>query len=410
MHLRLKQLIWIAAICATPLALQAQQFSVDGHSFQVHGYVSQGFVDTGSGGNNWLTMNTSDGSLAMTEGAVNISTQITDKFRVGAQVYDRDFGQLGKWHPQLDWAVADYRFTSWFGVRAGKVKTTFGLYNDVQDMNFLATPALLPQSIYPTDLRDGMLAHLGGDVYGKVSPKHLGTFSYTGFVGERRDGLYGGYIYLEQGSGIDFTSFGGLQYGGDLRWYTPLKGLLVGYSGMNQHILGTGTFSQFPPGVVFTQQSTKNQTNQFYAQYAVGKFRVDSEYRHYVYNVNLGNPQILWVFYDTTVPGWYLAGAYRVAKRLELGSYYSRMWAGYTTDYPGDVQPSTVSSPDRHCYDKVATARVDLNRYWNVKVEGHFMDGYGNTEVYPGGFYPQQNPQGLKPKTNALVIRTGFNF
>ena len=72
MHFRLKQIVLIAAICATSLALQAQQFTVDGHTFPVHGYVSQGFVDTGSGGNNWLTMNTSNGSLAMTEGAINI--------------------------------------------------------------------------------------------------------------------------------------------------------------------------------------------------------------------------------------------------------------------------------------------------------------------------------------------------
>jgi hypothetical protein len=44
-----------------------------------------------------------------------------------------------------------------------------------------------------------------------------------------------------------------------------------------------------------------------------------------------------------------------------------------------------------------------------VKVEGHFMDGYNNS-FYPAGFYPSVNPQGLQPKTNLLVIRTGFNF
>jgi hypothetical protein len=37
------------------------------------------------------------------------------------------------------------------------------------------------------------------------------------------------------------------------------------------------------------------------------------------------------------------------------------------------------------------------------------MDGYNNS-FYPAGFYPSVNPQGLQPKTNLLVIRTGFNF
>lgn len=54
-------------------------------------------------------------------------------------------------------------------------------------------------------------------------------------------------------------------------------------------------------------------------------------------------------------------------------------------------------------------ARVDLNRFAYVKVEGHFMDGYGMGS-YPDGFYPQQNPLGFKPGTNALVVKTGFHF
>ena len=49
------------------------------------------------------------------------------------------------------------------------------------------------------------------------------------------------------------------------------------------------------------------------------------------------------------------------------------------------------------------------DRFWNVKLEGHFMNGYGNSS-YPDGFYPQVNPQGFRPNTNALVIKTGINF
>jgi hypothetical protein len=76
---------------------------------------------------------------------------------------------------------------------------------------------------------------------------------------------------------------------------------------------------------------------------------------------------------------------------------------------PTYINQTDTSLPANHIYDKVITARVDLNKFWNVKLEGHFMNGYGNSS-YPDGFYPQVNPQGFRPNTNALVIKTGINF
>lgn len=74
------------------------------------------------------------------------------------------------------------------------------------------------------------------------------------------------------------------------------------------------------------------------------------------------------------------------------------------------LTPQTDTSlPQNHVYDKVVAARVDLNRFLYLKVEGRFMDGYG-IGSYPDGFYPQQNPTGFKPTTKALVAKTGFHF
>jgi hypothetical protein len=68
-----------------------------------------------------------------------------------------------------------------------------------------------------------------------------------------------------------------------------------------------------------------------------------------------------------------------------------------------------TSLPANHVFDKVMTARIDLNKFWNAKIEGHFMDGYGDSS-YPDGFYFQVNPQGFKPYTNALVLKTSVSF
>lgn len=212
------------------------------------------------------------------------------------------------------------------------------------------------------------------------------------------------------------NNYGGLQYGADLKWTTPLKGLLLGGSHMREEISGFGNGKCSPAVPIscsdwtartqgqYEEHSDKDQTNFVFGQYAVGNLRLDAEYRRYWRDQRVWNNSYT-VMADTR--GWYTAGAYRFNKRFELGAYYSRFtstWKRASADWLLDT-----SLPDHHVYDKVVTARFDLARYWNVKVEGHFMDGYGGNQS-PNGFYTPDNPQGLKPKTNLLIVRTGWNF
>jgi hypothetical protein len=282
-------------------------------------------------------------------------------------------------------------------------------------LDFLHTFVLLPQSIYPTDLRDATIAHSGGDIYGSISLNHrLGDLSYTAYAGHRSDSIYSGYPYLLSQFGTRFTSFGGLQYGADLRWSTPVKGLLIGISRMNEDTSGKGSsVNPLNPGggrIAYSEWSKADWTNQFYGEYKARKLRIDSEYRRYfrdqlIFSGTSGNVD--------DVRGWYISGAYRILKRLELGSYYSRYSITSINEgalaAAGFPNQTDTSLPANHIYDRVICGRVDLKRFWNVKVEGHFMNGYGSS-TYPDGFYPQVNPNGFKPNTNALVLKTGINF
>jgi hypothetical protein len=404
-----QRIVRLVLICLSAGSItKAQEFKLLNRTVQVHGFVSQGFVYTND--NNWLTMDTSDGSGAYTDFGINMSSQITDKLRVGAQGYDRNLGQLGQYHPSLDWAFVDYRFRSWFGLRAGKVKTTLGLYNDTQDLDFLRVFALLPQSIYPTDLRDATIAHLGADFYGSISLKHrLGDLSYTAYGGHRRDSIYSGYGYLAQARGVTIDHSAAIQYGGDLRWNSPLKGLLIGASRLNEHTATEATSNSAAASAISFEDSRADWTNQFYGEYTVGKLRIDSEYRRFFHNgiVNQGTINTI-----TDVRGWYVSAAYRVIKHLAVGSYYSRYsitsvsGGAFSAELP---QETDTSLPANHIYDKVITGRVDLNKFWNVKVEGHFMSGFG-VSTYPDGFYPQVNPRGFSTNTDAVVVKTSFNF
>jgi hypothetical protein len=403
-------LAW-AGLCAGRIRLQAQEFRLFDRTVQVHGFASQGFVYTNE--NNWLTMNTSEGSAAFTDFGLNLSTPLTDKLRIGAQGYDRNLGRLGQYHPSLDWAFADYRFRSWLGFRGGKVRTTFGLYTDTQDLDFLRTFALLPQSVYPTDLRDTTISHVGGDLYGSLPLKHrLGDLAYTAYAGRQSDSIYSGDAFVSSEYGINRPRYRGLVYGGDLRWNTWLHGLCIGASRMDADTSGRGSFSNPAVGtgtLTYSAASKADWANQFYGEYVFRKLRIDSEYRRFLYDLAVNGTLL-----DTTadIRGWYVSGAYRLNKRFAVGSYYSRYAVTRVSTGPiAALFPDQTDTrlPANHVYDKVITARVDLTKFWNVKLEGHFMNGYG-LSTYPDGFYPQENPNGFKPNTNALVIKTGVNF
>jgi len=386
-------------VCTVQITLHAQDFKVFDRDVQVHGFASQGFVHTDD--NNWLTMYTSNvGSGEFTDFGGNVSMQVNDQFRVGAQIYDRNLGGLGTWHPELDWAYAQYRFKPWLGFRGGRVKTVMGLYNDTQDLDFLHTFALLPQSIYPIDVRDFSIAHDGGDVYGDIAlARKLGTLSYTVWGGYRQASQYGGVAYLVRSDGLGFDSIGGPQYGADLRWATPLKGLLVGISRMNGDSTTKYTVN-LPGGIQIPYQANDNSdwTNQFYAEYSWKKLLLDAEFRHGWDDSGKGIEE-----FQEDTHAWYVAGSYQLLKRVRVGSYYSHYWINFPL---GTIEPAGTG----HDYDKVVTGRLDINRYLNLKVEGHFMDGYGLPRSYPNGFYLINNPQGLQPNTNALVAKMGFNF
>jgi hypothetical protein len=387
------------SLILAPLCLHSQDFKIDGREIQIHGFASQGFVHTDD--NNWLTMQTSNvGSGEFSDFGVNASTQITDRFRIGAQLYDRNLGGLGNWNPELDWAYGQYKFKPWLGIRGGRVKTVLGLYNDTQDLDFLHPYALLPQSIYPIDLRDTTLAHDGGDVFGDIRlGAKYGRLSYTAYGGHHNISSHSGYAYLLRSDGLTFGSVAGLQYGGDLRWQTPLKGLLVGASRENQSYT-TSYAINLPTGPIVVRASDNaDWTNQFYGEYTWKKLLVDAEFRREWDDNGVKHVSE----FQLNIHAWYIGGAYRIVKRAQLASYYSRYWIGFPL---ADVEPAGTG----HINDKVVTGRVDINRFFSLKIEGHFMAGVGLPGDLPGGFYLVNNPRGLNPNTDALVVKGGFNF
>ena len=395
-NLKYRRLLTMAALSAVSAFAQ---FKVAGKDVQVHGFFQQGFV--ASTGNNFLTMNTNGGSFSMTDGGFNIAAKLTPKLRIGAQAFSRNIGDLGNGNVRLDWAFADYKFNDYFGVRGGQVKTTIGLFNDTQDMEFIHTFALLPQSLYPTDLRASTIAHQGGDIYGDISLRKAGRLSYVLYGGMLPEDRQGGYFYgLAPSSPLNY--FNSWIKGSDVRWATPLSGLTVGYSAFLTGGAGTAKLKAFngrpvPGGLPFRFDVDKSTDHVLHADFQRGKFRTFAEWRRSDATTRLsGFPSPPSIKNSTA---WYAAATYRLHAKVELGCYYTSYIYNRDLSY----------TPDNSIRGPVLSARFDLTRYWNFKVEEHFMNGYGNRLGFRS-FYPQVNPLGFKDQTNAFIIRTGVTF
>ena len=392
----------LLCFCAGLTFLQAQEFKVFDRKVQVHGWFSQGFAYSDE--NNYLTMNTSSGSGAFTDAGLSMSSTVTDRLRIGAQGYVRKIGQLGQDHPDLDWAYGDYRFASWFGVRAGKVKTALGLYNDTQDAEFLHTWAILPQSTYPLDLRSATLAHTGVDLYGRISLGQIGELNYTAYAGIRSFDKYGGIYYFSADQGIPIDKDSGHAEGGDVRWTTPITGLMLGASGMNLAEERSGHESS--PALLGNTYSISPDPDYIisgYGDYERGRWHFDGEFRREYSPLKLSLSFVLApiIYNGETSKSGFVSAAFRVSKRVQLGTYHARFLVSHP-DNPSDPYAN-------HVYDQTVTARFDITHWWNFKIEGHFIDGYG--DVFSAhGFYLRSNPNGLKPKTNLLVLRSGVSF
>jgi hypothetical protein len=332
-------------------------------------------------------MRSSDGSPQWTDGAVNISDSLADNLRVGIQLHMYQLGEFGGSNIQVDWASGDYRVNDHFGIRAGKVKTVWGLFNDSQDIDAVFLWILLPQGSYAIDHKSFYLAHVGGDVYGAFSlGKRAGTLHYDGYAGQATIDLNDGYIKQFADIGLVFTSsLGGKTYGGDLRWETPLRGLTIGCSGDMQTVDGTA-----PTGSV---HSPPLLTPSMYAQFSRGKVYLAAEYDREPVNatITIGSTVIPFVVDGRS---WFAMGSYQVRNNVQVGSYYSH----YVDKAADTTQPANYSK------DWVVSARYDFNAYFYAKIEGHFLHG---TAL---GYYSSTNPNGLAPNSNMLAAKIGFSF
>jgi len=353
---------------------------------QIHGFISQGFLLTSA--NDYLA-HSSEGSFEFTEIGLNFTLPATDRLTLGLQIFSHDLGPIGDYRATLDWYSLDYHWRDWLGIRAGRVKLPFGLYNDSSDIDAARTSVLLPQSIYPAQNRDFLLAQTGGEVYGYRDLGAAGGLDYR---------LYGGTIFLDvkQQPGSPFTVVDlnvPFVAGGRMLWVPPIEGLRLGGSlqflRLETHLLPASSSSSVAVNLPVMLWVAS-------VEYTVRDLLFAAEYSRWRVRAQSSNPAMFPESLTFSERGYALT-SYRVNSWLQAGAYYSVL-------FPNTNQRGGFAGRQ---LDAALTLRFDVNAYWLVKVEGHYMHGTAGLSPSLNGNRPLSS---LTPDWALFTVKTTAFF
>jgi hypothetical protein len=341
---------------------------------EFHGFVSQGYIKSTS--NNYFARSNGRGSFEFSEVGVNLTKVLTDRLRLGVQLFARDLGPIGNYTAHFDWYYLDYQFADWLGIRAGRTKLPFGLYNEVSDIDAARVPVILPQSIYPLASRDYLLAQTGVELYGFVP---LGTLA-----GGLEYRLYGGTIHIDlPPPGLYRIESAVLPVvGGRLLWETPLPGLRLGGSLQALRIDYEFSGASLVEGMGVTRglATAKFDATLWVAsiEYAGERLLLSGEYSRWRVESSSSVPTIA-LASPVTSERAFAMGAFRVTSWLTPSLYYSRLF------------PNVDKRKGRENYqhDAAATLRFDINAHWLLKLEGHYMRGTADVSAALNGRTPR---------------------
>ena len=387
---RLSTRLPMAALVAFLLAQRpaaAVELTLPGQlpSLDVHAFISQGFLLTSA--NDYLA-DSSRGSFEFSEVGLNVTLPATDRLTLGLQIFARKLGPLGDYRATLDWYYLDYHWRDWLGIRAGRVKLPFGLYNDISDIDSARTAVLLPQSVYPAQNRDFLLAQTGVEAYGYKRLGPAGALDYR---------LYAGTIFLDvkpqPGSPFAVVDLN-VPYvaGGRVQWL-PIDGLRLGGSLQFLRLDTDLLLASISAPVAVKIPATLWVAS---AEYTVHDFLFAAEYSRWLVTTQSSNPSVF-PEGSTTSERAYALASYRLNPWLQAGAYYSRLVPNVDRrTWPAGIQ-----------HDFALTLRFDVNQYWLIKAEGHYMRGTAGLSSSLNGNVPLS---ALTPDWALFAVKTTAYF
>lgn len=391
----LSLIVILPIISVNPLDAFDSEMALNGWSFDVHGFISQGYLHSGD---NNVFADTKEGTFQFNEIGLNFSTDVTDRLRIGLQLFSRDLGDLGNNKIELDWAYGDYRWRDWLGFRAGKIKMPYGFYNETRDIDLLRTTVFLPASIYYEGERDIVNALQGVGVYGDFTVKWFGSLSYQFQWGQQdvvEDGSTAKYQADQEQTvvaAIEEIDLGTI-YTSSLEWETPIPGLrfkkffMTSDHSLEIRMIEEDSKDEEHDSTLSSRRTENIETVILSGEYTWNALTVATEY----------------VTSRKGKEGYYASLSYRVNDWLECGLYYSVFYPD--KDDKDGSKLDAQERPTHQAWQKewVLTSRFDINDHWTWKIEGHLINGSGQ-------ILSDDNPGGLDENSYLLAVKTTYHF
>ncbi len=347
-----------------------------------HGYVSQGLIYTSD---NRFYGDSEDVSWEFTDIALGANWRPLPRLQLSIQALYRQAGATSRDDVYIDYALADFTVVqgmSWqLGVRGGRIKNPYGLFNDTRDVAVNRPSILLPESIYRDPIRDVFHTSDSLSVYGHAYlGEHLVQWDFLQGEPILTDTVKDGLISDPLSGELDnekVTIYRVLveSFGGTLRLaytYTDIKIDYQPAPGVQQIQIAPAVFITSPlhgfPG------NTHVESSLWSAEYNHQNWQFNAEYQTLDYitedifgpNSKLTSPTL----------GYYFSATYRFNNQwrgfLRYDVYYSDRG-----DKDGDQYQLQTGLPDhtQFAYDTTFGARYEINDNWLISMEYHSIKG-----------------------------------
>lgn len=377
----------------------AHAVNLMGSELQLHGFLTQGVVTTSD--NNFLGQSNKKASTDFREIGVNASLRPTSDLQLSAGLLSHKAGGTDNGNVRLDYGLADWTVSSSeqgrSGIRLGRVKNSYGLYNKTRDVAFTRPSILLPQSIYFERSRNLTLAGDGAEFYFDRNYE-AGNLFVTFALGKPQIGSEASKVALV---GLlpngrfepKIAQISQVMYEGDGGKYR------LGYT-----VLRFDT--RYNPGVrdVLQAGRLRSMVQIFSAQYNAENWSLTSEYALRPISSRNFGPNAP----DSTTHGqsYYIQGSYRLAPKWEALLRYDVMYTD-SEDRDGKAFAAATRRPGftRFSKDWTTGVRFDLTPEFMLRAEYHRVDG---TAYLPVQDNP--DPRALERRWDMFMLLGSFRF
>lgn len=409
----------IFAALSMGLLIPAGAMALDLGQVQINGFASQGYL--WSNKNNYLVTSTGGGSFQLNEMGLVVQSQVTDKLRVGAQMLSRDLGRDGNNMVKLDWGYGDYHYADYLGIRLGKVKLPYGLYNEGRDSDFLRPMVFLPQGIYSENKRDILVAYQGLGLYGNVPLGPVGDMDYHVYLGTVNfsdDSVFMSNIkrnattmVTSKKTGIVTNILTGVELnndyiaGGTVTFNPPVPGLKLGasYMTVRNDMSYSYTDPNLPPTsqtATFTKKGAYDNRASYvgFLEYTHGDLAVATEYQVLQHRNELfPAPKNA---YDQEA--YYGLISYSLDEKVCFSILYDVHYQNMD-DRQGKLQVLQNKLPYQNWVKDLGIGvRYNINPNWLIKAEYHTVDGAEGMEAVANGT--------LRRYWDYVAVKSSFNF